>query len=44
MFGALSDRIGRKANMLLYSGLGTLMVVPLMTALGTRQGPVSPSR
>ncbi len=26
IFGALSDKIGRKANMLLYSGLGTLMV------------------
>ena len=25
MFGALSDRIGRKTNMLLFGGLGTLM-------------------
>lgn len=39
LFGALSDKIGRKANMLLYSGLGTLMVVPLMTALGTNKDP-----
>ena len=38
-FGALSDRIGRKANMLLYSGLGMLMVVPLMTAIGATQDP-----
>ncbi len=38
-FGALSDRIGRKTNMLLYSGLGTLMVVPVMTALGKNQDP-----
>ena len=38
-FGWLSDRIGRKANMLLYSGLGTLMVVPLMTAIGTTKDP-----
>ena len=39
IFGWLSDRIGRKANMLLYSGLGTLMVVPLMTAIGATQNP-----
>ncbi|AWN39440.1 MFS family transporter [Methylobacterium durans] len=39
IFGALSDRIGRKANMLLYSGLGTIMVVPLMTALGSNKDP-----
>ena len=39
IFGALSDRIGRKANMILYSGLGTLMVVPLMTMLGKNQDP-----
>ncbi|GJD96689.1 MFS family transporter [Methylobacterium iners] len=39
VFGALSDRIGRKANMLLYSGLGTLMVVPVMTLLATNKDP-----
>jgi MFS transporter, MHS family, alpha-ketoglutarate permease len=39
LFGALSDVIGRKANMLLYSGLGTLMVVPIMTALGANRDP-----
>ena len=38
-FGWLSDRIGRKANMIAYSGLGTLMVVPLMTAIGANQNP-----
>ncbi|WP_018045132.1 MFS family transporter [Methylobacterium sp. 88A] len=38
-FGWLSDRIGRKTNMLLYSGLGTLMVVPLMTAIGATTNP-----
>ncbi|KQO60686.1 MULTISPECIES: MFS family transporter [unclassified Methylobacterium] len=38
-FGWLSDRIGRKTNMLLYSGLGTLMVVPLMTAIGSTTNP-----
>ncbi|GLS46163.1 MFS family transporter [Methylobacterium brachythecii] len=39
IFGWLSDKIGRKANMLLYSGLGTLMVVPLMTAIGATKDP-----
>ena len=39
IFGALSDRIGRKANMILYSGLGTLMVVPLMSVLGSNKDP-----
>ena len=39
IFGALSDRIGRKTSMLIYSGLGTLMVVPLMTALATNKDP-----
>jgi MHS family alpha-ketoglutarate permease-like MFS transporter len=33
VFGALSDRIGRRNNMILFSGCATLAVVPLMTAL-----------
>jgi MHS family alpha-ketoglutarate permease-like MFS transporter len=39
IFGALSDRIGRKANMILYSGIGTLMTVPLMSFLGGNKDP-----
>ena len=39
IFGALSDRIGRKANMILYSGIGMLITVPLMTFLGKNQDP-----
>lgn len=39
IFGALSDKIGRKTNMILYSGLGMLMVVPLMSFLGTNKDP-----
>ena len=39
VFGALSDRIGRKMSMILFSGLGTLAVVPLMHAIGANQGP-----
>ncbi|OQW56139.1 MAG: alpha-ketoglutarate permease [Proteobacteria bacterium SG_bin9] len=38
-FGALSDRIGRKTSMLLFSGLATLSVVPIMYAI---KGVTSP--
>ncbi|MBV8398742.1 MAG: MFS transporter [Acetobacteraceae bacterium] len=34
VFGALSDLIGRKNNMLLFSGLATLGSVPLLASLG----------
>jgi MHS family alpha-ketoglutarate permease-like MFS transporter len=39
LFGALSDRIGRRGNMLLFGALGTLCTVPILTAL---QGVTSP--
>lgn len=39
VFGALSDRIGRRTNMLLFGGLGALMTVPILTLL---QGVTSP--
>jgi MFS transporter, MHS family, alpha-ketoglutarate permease len=39
LFGALSDKIGRKANMILYSGIGMLMTVPLMSFLGANKDP-----
>jgi MHS family dicarboxylic acid transporter PcaT-like MFS transporter len=39
LFGALSDRIGRRTNMLLFGGLGALFTVPILTAL---QGVTSP--
>ena len=38
-FGALSDRIGRKTNMIIYSGIGMLITVPVMTLLGTNKDP-----
>jgi MHS family alpha-ketoglutarate permease-like MFS transporter len=41
IFGALSDRIGRRNNMLLFSGLGTLASVPLLSALGQASSPFS---
>jgi MFS transporter, MHS family, alpha-ketoglutarate permease len=39
LFGALSDKIGRKTNMILYSGLGMLMTVPMMSFLGGNKDP-----
>jgi MHS family alpha-ketoglutarate permease-like MFS transporter len=39
IFGALSDKIGRKTNMILYSGIGMVMTVPLMSFLGVNQDP-----
>ena len=39
LFGALSDRIGRRNNMLLFGGLGTIATVPIFLAL---QGNPSP--
>lgn len=38
-FGALSDRIGRKASMLLFGALATIFIVPLMHAIGRVTGP-----
>jgi MHS family alpha-ketoglutarate permease-like MFS transporter len=38
-FGALSDRIGRRNNMLLFSGLATLASVPLLGYLGKVSDP-----
>ncbi|WP_431273820.1 MFS family transporter [Variovorax ureilyticus] len=39
VFGALSDRIGRRSNMLLFGGLGALCTVPILTALQTVTSP-----
>jgi MHS family alpha-ketoglutarate permease-like MFS transporter len=33
LFGALSDRIGRRNNMLLFGGLGVLFTIPIMVIL-----------
>ena len=33
LFGALSDRIGRRPSMMLFGGLGAIGVVPIMTAV-----------
>jgi MHS family alpha-ketoglutarate permease-like MFS transporter len=40
-FGALSDRIGRRNNMLLFGALGTLCTVPILTALHSVSSPVA---
>lgn len=39
LFGMLSDRIGIKKNMLLFTGLATLTVVPLLSTLSTITNP-----
>ena len=39
LFGALSDRIGRRSNMLLFGALGTLCTVPIFLALQGRPSP-----
>ena len=43
IFGALSDRIGRRSSMMLFGALGTLFTVPLMTAIGSAGTPVMAS-
>ena len=40
LFGALSDRIGRRNNMLLFGGLGALTTVPILTALQYTESPI----
>jgi MHS family dicarboxylic acid transporter PcaT-like MFS transporter len=40
VFGALSDRIGRRNNMLLFGALGALATVPILTALQSVTNPV----
>ena len=40
LFGALSDRIGRRHSMMLFGALGALCTVPLMTAIGASTSPV----
>ena len=41
LFGALSDRIGRRSNMLLFGALGALTTVPVLTALRGVTSPVA---
>ncbi|HZY18457.1 MAG TPA: MFS family transporter [Ramlibacter sp.] len=41
LFGALSDRIGRRSNMLLFGGLGAIATVPILTSLQHVASPVA---
>ena len=41
VFGALSDRIGRRNNMLLFGSIGALMTVPILTALQSVTNPIA---
>jgi MHS family alpha-ketoglutarate permease-like MFS transporter len=40
VFGIISDWIGRKTSMILFTGLSTLTTVPLMSAIGATKSPV----
>ncbi|WP_190539493.1 MFS family transporter [Pseudomonas typographi] len=39
LFGMLADRIGRRASMLLFAGLGTLFTLPILLALKSVTSP-----
>jgi MHS family alpha-ketoglutarate permease-like MFS transporter len=41
LFGALSDRIGRRTSMMIFGALGALGTVPILTMLGNAQSPLS---
>jgi metabolite-proton symporter len=41
LFGAMADRVGRRAMLLAFGGLGVLMTVPLLSALGRATSPLS---
>lgn len=41
LMGLLSDRIGRRSNMLLFAGLGVVVTVPLFSALAAAKSPAS---
>jgi MHS family alpha-ketoglutarate permease-like MFS transporter len=40
LFGALADKIGRRASMLWFAGLGTICTVPILMTLKTTTSPV----
>jgi metabolite-proton symporter len=41
LFGAISDKIGRKTSMMLFGGLATLATIPVLSALSTIKNPVT---
>jgi len=41
LMGALSDRISRRTNMLIFAAGGTLLTVPLVTTLGATTSPLA---
>ena len=40
VFGALSDRIGRRNNMLIFGAFGAIATVPILTALNNVTSPI----
>jgi metabolite-proton symporter len=41
LFGAISDKIGRKTSMMLFGGLATLATIPILSTLSTIKDPVT---
>ena len=41
LFGALSDRIGRRTQMMMFGALGALFTMPIMSTLGHATSPVA---
>jgi MHS family alpha-ketoglutarate permease-like MFS transporter len=41
LFGAISDKIGRKTSMMLFGGLATLATIPILSALSTIKDPIA---
>lgn len=39
LFGAISDRVGRKPMMIAFGGISVLTTIPLLTAIGSVQSP-----
>jgi metabolite-proton symporter len=41
LFGAISDKIGRKTSMMLFGGLATLATIPILSTLSAIKGPAT---
>ncbi|MBV9396115.1 MAG: MFS transporter [Methylobacteriaceae bacterium] len=41
LFGAISDKIGRKTSMMLFGGLATLATIPILSTLSTIKDPLT---
>jgi MHS family alpha-ketoglutarate permease-like MFS transporter len=41
LFGAISDKIGRKTSMMLFGGLATVATIPVLSTLSTIKDPIT---